>query len=512
MNRYLLFVIIFIFAWPVQSQNIVPDSTFGNDGISIIENPDYYYYTSEAIDLENGDLIINSYVRYYNEAWYYHRIIKIDSAGNRDLNFGENGEILLKFYNPDDYEPIIEKIGNDKFVVFDLFKKNKITLKIYSNDGELLNDFEFDPVPTSIGYFPKFINYYNNSIFIGAEYYEQYSTEFSERKDFGIILKIDTEGTIDSTFSNNGLLDFKVEHRNTDFNDQIQKKDYFLSTISYPKGSIFHPEPYTHVIKFNENGTFDDVFGGNGILLLDEVKQYNIFVDEFENIYLCDINDFSVTKRDYKGAIIPEYGESGIAYYNNELLNKIHENDIFGKEGEIYIVGSKYIYHDYHSYLFKYNTEGNLISLYRDDGNINFDSLNFDWHKGFFDKKGRLLVMGEFINYETFQSYFSIARLKENSPSSTNFISDSNSVTLFPNPVTGNYINIDFENNIYGKVEIDLFDINNRFLCNLFTGIKDIDKALKLNIPAEISNGIYLVKTTSPKVLITKKILILQNQ
>lgn len=470
MKTFLLFSLSFLIHSAFFAQNIVLDSTFGENGLVIFDNPAYSYYNSKVVETDNHDLIICSFVRNNSDHKFYQRIIKIDRNGRLYEDFGVDGEIIIYLEIFDDNYPSICMIGNNKFAVFEEFYTGKISVQIFDIDGNFVNDFNIVRPGWNVGYLPKGILFTGENLFIAAEFYKPiYIPDFQDRNDSILLCKTDINGIIDSTFSENGFLLSWILHRNCNITDFIQNKDYFIVSLKFYSEISSSFARYSQIIKFNKDGIFDNIFVENGILLKEGNHEYRLKADESDNVYLCDEKNKTVEKLDIEGRIVITYGENGIANDTNDILIELNEYNIAEKNGEIFHVGSKRQNGKYYSYLMKFDQSGSIQTLWGDNGLIEIDSLHFDFHINYFDSYGRLLVLGEQFTDQNIGN-LAIMRFITDSSSSSNDISFSDQFSIFPNPVKENILNIDLKKEISENIKICLFDINHRQISTLFEG------------------------------------------
>jgi len=243
-------------------------------------------------------------------------------AGDIDTSFGDNGRTITEFEGISIESQAMAVDSEDKIVIVgfgEVESDNVIVAVKYLSDGRLDTDFAdegkfiFRISETRNRCYGVKIDSLNN-IYLAGHYRDE---NFDNK---GFVIKLTTNGTIDSTFATNGI--WLNEEPDTDEQIReilIQKDGKILITGT---SSIFTNqfEFSTIVIRLNADGTIDDSFGQNGIAKLLMLESY---VPWFAGL---NSNDEIITG-----------GFSFIGNSANPILIKFTENGVidmsFGTDG-----------------------------------------------------------------------------------------------------------------------------------------------------------------------------------
>ena len=217
-----------------------PDMTFGVDGVASIEldpDPNTHSYAYDVKILDDGKIILCGDKRAGGEdgmfIWSY--MMRLNSNGDRDNTFGENGVVYLWTGEYAEFALSIDVQPNGKYIV--------------GGHDELWSD----------------------------------TPELPRYESF--VTRVNTDGTIDETFGEEGYV--KIEPFQGD-----GCVNYSYSILAAPDGQIFgtvysrniSEEVFRgYVYNLDENGQFNENFAGSGIVPLpkvyeeqDEINTYSI--------------------------------------------------------------------------------------------------------------------------------------------------------------------------------------------------------------------------------------------
>jgi hypothetical protein len=82
-----------------------------------------------------------------------------------------------------------------------------------------------------------------------------------------------------------------------------------------------------------------------------------------------------------------------------------------------------------------------------------------------------------------------------------------NHFSIFPNP-TSSQINIKLSELVNSDYQIELLDIHQKTIANLYSGDIEPEESLNLKIPNEVANGVYFIRLSSKDFSETRKLLI----
>lgn len=255
-----------------------------------------------------------------------------------------------------------------------------ISLYSTAQDGTLDNSFGNDGlVKLALGTFDDKIHDMivqpdGKILLAGFSYVESYN--------FAII-RLNSNGSLDETFGNNGKVVLPVGSNNSDpFNGD---KAYGLSLT--PDGKIvIVGEAFDRVSKFNvgiiqllSNGALDTTFGNNGIVSIPvpsaDAYTRSCVVDGKSNIYITggayssNQLDVFILKCDRYGQLDTTFGASGIVVYpvykfQNDMANKI----LIDKNEKLMLAGTAYNTTNEDYLIMRFNANGTPDTTFAEKG------------------------------------------------------------------------------------------------------------------------------------------------
>lgn len=235
-----------------------------------------------------------------------------------------------------------------------------------------------------------------------------------------VLLRINTNGTLDTSFGINGK---KFIYLNTNDTGSVAH-NIFLSNnkliLTGADGIAVTPPTRTfYVARLNLDGAFDTAFGNNGRIMKTFTNDNTSYVDaardDSGNIYIggwCKATPASTTtstrimKVTPEGALDSAFGDNGVATYSflniNGYKDEMIKSIAIGSNG-IYVGGymfeTSFYYEQYASgFLSKFNLDGTPDLSFGNNGFYNFfgaDQMMRRVAKIKFDDKKRLIVAGD---------------------------------------------------------------------------------------------------------------------
>ena len=224
------------------------------------------FSTFTSIKIQNDNNIVFGGYAYFNNSKSSFVISRADSDGYPDSNFGTNGYTITTT----DSSVAIQSLAlqnDDKIVAIgNSFSDGEVhfVLARYNTDGNLDNTFGIDGIvitPSLTGYkhdFSTSVLIQNNSKIIAAGN----ASNINENKFALVRYKID--GSIDSSFGNNGIVLTPFENPNTYLNSAALQSDGKIIAAGYMQKST---EYDFVVVRYNADGDLDDTFGSNGVFI-----------------------------------------------------------------------------------------------------------------------------------------------------------------------------------------------------------------------------------------------------
>lgn len=297
------------------------DENFGINGVVDLKaDTSYLNFNNTLIDADKG-LIFGGTVGASQDERFDFTLLKIDSLGEKSLEFGKEGwSINVLGYNLNLLKKIIE-LSDGSFVV---------------------------QAATSMGIYDKF-----NSVFVKHHF----------------------DGAIDSSFGKNGVVYFYDLYHNTTANLIGEQADGgIVFTIQYPDFSV-----ETSLQRINSSGIIDTTFGDKGIVRLDStITIINSKVSEDGKIWIAGIKNANelVIQR-----FLPN-GEKDIAWgVNGSLLSNVSINEslsythfYFLEDGSFILVAIENLfYNDAVSSIIKLKADGTVDESFANNGVYELD-------------------------------------------------------------------------------------------------------------------------------------------
>lgn len=431
-------------------------TSFGNNGITISQNQASH---SQIIKLSSGKYLTVGSVGYmYNQNFFAERF---NTDGTLDTSFGDNGKAAVNMGYPATVETI-----------------DMAYTAIELPDGKI--------------------------ILCGW-------AEYGYPKKRSCLLKLNQDGTVDTTFGTNGKLYFTLNPGASQ--ERANGMNIFLwdnKIIVSGTGRITDTTENTtgindmYVVRLNLNGTYDTTFGTNGKLIfnLGYSSEYGTALQDSNgytyitgSVYSNSVSETWVAKISPQGQLVANFGNNGIT--KRKIIPgsqyEVPKTIALGNNG-IYVGGNFYFPNALSNYdwmyIGKFNFDGTPDLTFGTNGLFRLPG-DYTVRRLFgmkFDNNKRLVVAGD-SNHSDRQ--FASARIKINGETlSTEDIKAANSgLHFYPNPVS-DFLHVQV-NNIKSVQKIELYSMDGRMMTGLdYTPEGNI---LKINLQ-NISAGSYVLK------------------
>jgi len=483
MKKNILLIVSAFTISNVNSQNISLDNTFANNGILQIPST----ATSEVYDIDldfNDNVYSASTTSQGSGTGIYHLTVqKTSSIGILDNQFGNNGISLISFEHSE-YPLAIRVLNNSKILVcgsaYTGHTPNGPGLHIgfilrLNSNGSLDSSFANNGIlklDNMGSHFTSIITLNDNSIILGGNINNQ-----------AAMLKTSENGVIDTQFGLNGIQYLSTSN----FNFVLWKS--FLNTtdeiLSVGYDYTIPTNPRVAYCKIDLTGNFVSSFGSNGKVIMD---LYNSIPNTWEtltsirkygNYYYLAGNHISnfIIKIDEAGNIDNNFGVSGILTYSYPFKDfDIQSN------GKILICGSKLISdYNYGFSIVRYNNDGTFDTTFNNGNSFDIDiSSNNDYLQAIKHYSNKLYAGGSSYGNGHSQSTIVKLNLDQNLGVENNLYSKT--IIIYPNPFN-EYFYINCESKL---TDLNLFDITGR-------KILTEQNNNKILIKENISDGVYFV-------------------
>jgi|GEM_PF-3577169 len=258
------------------------DNSFGNMGV--FEVPIVFATEiTDAIILDNDDIIIGGgYFKSFDTDGF---LIKLTKDGTQDQNFGSNGFVDFNFFKYS-YVSKLHLTQENKIIVTgsgNIGNLDNFLVARFLEDGSLDSDFgddgytliNFEPGISSLG-FGSLLD--NNQKIVIVGYTDH---DFSK----SAIVRLNSIGSIDSTFSDDGKIYFEIGLDYSYFRKiyQFTSNEYLVSGLSYFNKVNNLPNFDSFILKLSETGTLDNSFYDSGFMVIENPAIYDDPIGLFYN-------------------------------------------------------------------------------------------------------------------------------------------------------------------------------------------------------------------------------------
>ena len=311
------------------SQTVTIDSTFGQNGKTIIPN------TSEIsfFDFDNhGNIIAVGYTLKEGGKCDL-TIAKTNANGIIDISFGDSGVVKVTDY--DQIFPIGMKITSDnKIVVIGdfikvLFQGREILLMRFNEDGSVDQTFGINGQVN--------LNFNNHSIITLNSENDDFMLIAGIDNQYPYIVKYNYEGEIDNTFGESGITN--LPNSIMPFCMRILNNGFIIIAGTYNT----HPNNELGLCRLTPVGKIDTDFSNGGIWHMDVMQDFDLDYEYFKDILEDNGGNLVLTgwglawksficRFNSNGVIDSNFGENGFYCF-----------DSLGISNPIFPIGNKYL-------------------------------------------------------------------------------------------------------------------------------------------------------------------------
>ena len=330
-----------------------------------------------------------------------------------------------------------------------------------------------------------------------------------------IIIRLNTDYTFDTTFNTTGYIKLG-------FGSDCQARAIGLQSSGkiIVAGHRVSPGSSGIVARLNANGTLDTTFGNNGynnfyyevttqdnIYSLNDLSEvYSLYITNSDNIYLCGTGSTSAL---WNGKTIPTfrgYTVNGANWIGMSDLTHTTATSIFNVNGiaykilaapdeSFYLGGFSSITNDKGLYLQHFDSVGNIDTAF--NFKTGTSTAFYDLSSGddiIYDmamqNDGKILLVGESSNYGFY------TRIMDTSLNTRSFEVKDETIILSPNPVS-NSLTLQFENEINEKIKIVTVDVLGKEVYSNSNPVFNSQKNIAINDLDTLANGMYFLKIQS---------------
>lgn len=527
------------------------DATFGTNGVVVVTNDfdnasSFIIYSSGTIRFtgattsltsngnfkifygfisDNGLTINSSTSFFYDENYFYDfqvlpdgkiiavlktnklSVIKYNSDGSIDTTFGNAGIVELGNIG---YIPIIKVLNDGKIIVTDLniYRLNSNGSLDTSFNGTGVFDI-YSMTNNKMDHADALFLTSDNKIILSCEYNMTLPNGSNEDYPFGL-LRINQDGTIDTTYGTNGFFINKIhpitsegslEYANNILNQSDFKKIMVGITYSYPNPTSYN----SFVQRMNVNDTIDTSYGTNGLVYFPSViADFNVNDSQLlpnDKLLLNFVssNSSKTIKLNIDGSLDTTFGINGTSF---DFAGTKNFKMVLQPDGKILKAGKK----NNQFSISRYNADGSIDETFGINGEVNVVSLGMDvdWYfkESIFinillQPDGKIIAGGN--SFDGYSQLSTLVRLTNTVLGTLDFSSTKNALSIYPNPIettaTFEFTLMNSEN-----ITIELYDAQGKLVQTIATNkeMASGNHNLPIELNQNLTSGNYFLKLTTP--------------
>ena len=484
-------------------QSAYLDKDFGDNGKVVTHFQSQDSHGNAIVIQSDGKILVAGYTDYAEFSDFVLLRYKVD--GSVDSTFGENGKVYTDFGSVNEFAGSIAIQQNGKIIVAgntnDFF-----ALARYNDNGTIDSLFgDNGKVTTSI---PDYGFYNCRSLAI------QQDGKFllaGSLGYYGALVRYNSDGSPDDSFGEEGkaIMDFGNMGDEYVFVSMALQPDkkIIVAGFSYVSGYDFT------VLRFNENGTLDSLFGTDGKATADILNSPDdratsvaiqpdgkIIVTGWSGVFDAERTDwdFGMARFNADGTLDDSFGIGGTVVTDlHNFRDDRPESLAIQSDGKILVAGTIYTvgYSDFA--LVRYNTDGTLDTAFNSNGIIITDIGNSTSDNGetlIVQDDGKILVAGT-SNYN-----IAIVRyLSELNISHVDFSSAPDNLLIYPVPISNEAI-LKYSLDRDEILNINLYDNTGKIIQNFINKEKRQQGRYSevLILDSSLSPGHYILELSTP--------------
>ncbi|MXN91620.1 T9SS type A sorting domain-containing protein [Flavobacterium sp. Sd200] len=434
MKKIITFTILLTALSANSQQNVELDPDFGTLGVSGFN--DFFYSSSMAVQADNKIIIAGGTSGF--------GISRMLVDGGIDTSFGTNGLTTITFIEPGPqtadtyvYDIAIQSDG-------------KILVGGYCNNNVNQTDFALVRLNTDGSLDTTFNN--TGILLFGFGSQEDRGYDIALQPDGKILMtgdsftgstrdialaRINSDGTFDTTFSEDGKLTLEIAGDNDQARAVAVQQDgkIVVSGYTYQPGILYSK---FLTVRFTSTGEIDSTFGTNGIVTVDIASHndmaYDMIIQPDGKIVVAgesngSNDDFSIVRLTTNGVLDTSFSGDGKLLIPFGISSDYGRSIALQPDGKILFGGSTQMGSYQDIAIARINTDGTLDTSFSSDGKINIPILNGVYINDIaLQSTGKILASGYSSTY-----HIMVARIMGANPlSATDF--EASEFAFFPNP------------------------------------------------------------------------------
>jgi uncharacterized delta-60 repeat protein len=406
---------------------------FNSDGsedtdfsLNAVTNGSFAYFNSTIYNVaiqSDGKILVGGNFTNYKNQFGKSYLVRLNSDGTEDTSFSTN---LLSKFNNYIYEISLQSDG--KILVGGNFtnygsQSGKSYLIRLNSDGTEDTSFSNNAVTSKINSLvTSLVVQSDGKILLGGNF-----TDYSSQTGLSRFLRLNSDGTLDSTFSNIASVNLGVENFNAVVNSIFIQSDGKILV-----GGNFNAyklqDGKNKLIRLNSDGTEDTTFSNNALLIGGSTPKFN------NEIFSINVQSNKILI----GGSFTNYISSGISRlvrlnldgtYDSTFNSLISSDKINNSVRNIYLDSTARLFVS--GNFFHYSNDSYILNSLLIFENDNLSSLNFNlsFASNFssfinyltIQSDGKILVGGSFTNYKNQLGKSYLLRFNSNGTEDTSF-------------------------------------------------------------------------------------------
>lgn len=504
-HLFTLSVVLFMAARPVSAQTAGQlDHTFNSTGLYV---HDFGFQDNLTDVIVQPDQKILSCGTALTPAFAGRLLVLRQNAdGTPDTGFGNGGSVIIESFT-ESYAYALQVKNDGKILVAGSaadpsYAFSSVVLRLNPN-GSIdstfgTNGWAIYRVNAGDNFTYSMVELSNHQLLIGGTAMD------TAARNQPVILRLQENGSLDSTFGVDGVASIPVTEMDNRFNKIALQSNGKIIAAGHYGNPITNDGQFDFdilVARFNADGTPDLSFSGDG-LLTDTVSP--TYVDDIFGLGITNdqkivvsgyttLPDFSydaiTLQYDSNGVRNANFGQNGLARFDSAAQDVANALVIDG-DGRIVVAGTTggFGFDNRNLLVLRYKADGSPDSSFGGQGYVTTEVLGFmdEANAVTLQQDGKIVVAGKANKGN--QNDVCLARYYEEDATA---IAELTTITasLYPNPVAANnVINLQANEPIRS---VTLFDLSGRLISSFTTEAKVT--AYTYQLPAALASGVYLL-------------------
>jgi uncharacterized delta-60 repeat protein len=213
-----------------------------------------------------------------------------------------------------------------------------------------------------------------------------------------MLIRYNSNGSLDTSFGNDGIVTTLITYHDVCYS-LVQQQDGKIIALNGGDGSIED----IILVRYNYDGTIDSTFGNNGILITDLGAQEDVYSVKLQNDGKIIVNgrtgypnmgDFLLIRYNSEGSFDSTFGSNGVLTYSYTVnSNEGGASVALQDDGKIVVTGTTN-YQEITSVILRFNSDGTLDNTFGIDGVVTV-SEEVNYGRGVrLQNDGKILVIG----------------------------------------------------------------------------------------------------------------------